>query len=316
MLRVNEFLAPILLYAACLIGAIGVALALPRRKPGIALIGGVVALGAIGLGALGLFLWAADSELLPSVFFYIFGLLALGSGLRMITHPRPVYSALYFILTIIASSGLYVILSAEFMAFALIIIYAGAIIITYLFVIMLATQAPTEDDEDLLSTCDTEARDPVWSAAVGFVILAALTAMMFRGSEMLPPVPANAGSTELLAQMPRKVERELRRSGVIRADQDVQTADGVARIDWDARLVALEGGNHAALPEGFGTSNVEQLGFNLLDEHPMTIEIAGIILLMAMLGATVLARRQVDIAEAAKAMQARHLSLREGASDA
>lgn len=316
MLRVNEILSPILLYAACLIGAIGVALALPRRKPGIALIGGLITLGGIGLGALALFLWAAESESLPSIFFYLFGVLALGSGLRMITHPRPVYSALYFILTIIASSGLYVILSAEFMAFALIIIYAGAIIITYLFVIMLATQAPTEQDEDLLSTYDTEARDPIWSAAVGFVILAALTAMMFRGSEMLPPVPAGGKAGELLADMPRKVERELRRIGAIRGDERVLTVGGVANIDWDARLVALEGGNFAALPEGFGTSNVEELGFNLLDEHPVTIEMAGVILLMAMLGATVLARRQVDIEEAAKAMQARHLSLREGGSDA
>ncbi|MCL4222590.1 MAG: NADH-quinone oxidoreductase subunit J [Phycisphaerales bacterium] len=312
----NEILSPILLYAACLIGAIGVALALPRRKPGIALIGGLVAIAGVGLGALALFLWAADAELLPSVFFYVFGLLALGSGLRMITHPRPVYSALYFILTIIASSGLYVILSAEFMAFALIIIYAGAIIITYLFVIMLATQAPTEDDEELLSTYDTEARDPLWSAAVGFVILAALTAVMFRGSDALPPVQASAGSHELLAQMPRKIERELRRSGAIRADEQVLTVDGVAQVDWDSRLVSLEGGNLAALPESFVTSNVEELGFNLLADHPMTIEIAGVILLMAMLGATVLARRQVDIEEAAKALQARRLSLREGASDA
>lgn len=49
------------------------------------------------------------------------------------------------------------------------------------------------------------------------------------------------------------------------------------------------------------------VGRNLLADHPGTIEIAGVILLMAMLGATVLSRRQVEIDEAAKAHEARRL---------
>lgn len=313
----NDFLQPFLLYAACLIGAIGVALALPRRKPGIALIGGLVTVGGIGVGALALFLAAADLSLLPSVFFYVFGLLALGSGLRMITHPRPVYSALYFILTIVASSGLYVLLAAEFMAFALIIIYAGAIIITYLFVIMLATQAPTESDEDLLSSYDTEAREPIWSACVGFVIVAALTTMLFRGVGTLPPPSGSVAKSTLLAEMPRKIERELHRAGLLESGESVfVTSDGKADMDVAANTVTTTEGRAVELPASLDVSNVEQLGFNLLAEHPMTIEIAGIILLMAMLGATVLARRQVDLEEAAKAQQVRRLGLQEGGADA
>lgn len=315
-LGVNEFLQPFLLYAACLIGAVGVALALPRRKPGLALIGGLVAVVGIGVGALALFLAAADTAYLPTLFFYLFGLLALGSGLRMITHPRPVYSALYFILTIVASSGLYVLLAAEFMAFALIIIYAGAIIITYLFVIMLASQAPSEADEDLIANYDTEAREPIWSACVGFVILAALTTMLFRGAESLPAPAVGPSSAAVLEQMPRKVERELHRLHVIEPGDSVGLRDGVADIDAVAGTVTLDDGRVVTLPSTLETTNVEELGFNLLAEHPMTIEIAGIILLMAMLGATVLARRQVDLEEAAKAMQARHLALREGGPDA
>ena len=62
--------------------------------------------------------------------------LGVGSAIRVITHPHPVYAALYFILTIIAMAGLILLLSAEFMAFAVIIVYAGAILVTYLFVIM------------------------------------------------------------------------------------------------------------------------------------------------------------------------------------
>ena len=62
-------------------------------------------------------------------------------------------------------------------------------------------------------------------------------------------------------------------------------------------------------PEELVGTNLEGLGLNLLGEHPMTIEIAGIVLLMAMLGATVLARKQVDLEEEAKARQQRRLAV-------
>ena len=56
------------------------------------------------------------------------------------------------------------------------------------------------------------------------------------------------------------------------------------------------------------------VGSSLLVDHPGAIEIAGVILLMAMLGATVLSRRQVEIDEAAKAHEARRLHGTEASS--
>jgi hypothetical protein len=55
-------------------------------------------------------------------------------------------------------------------------------------------------------------------------------------------------------------------------------------------------------------TNVEALGFNLLRDHPGAIEIAGVILLMAMLGAVVLSRKQVQLDEDAKMQQAKMLA--------
>ena len=304
---VNEFLIPILLYGACAAGAVGIALALPRRKPALALIGGVVAAAAAGLMALVLLLAVGDSGHRPNLFFYIFALLALGSGLRVVTHPRPVYSALYFILTVVASAGLYVLLGAEFMAFALIIIYAGAILITYLFVIMLATQAPAEGDEDKIPDYDAVAREPIWASMVGFVLLATLTTIFFYGPESLPG-PRPVDESNILASMPQRIERELRAADIISKDATIETVDGIAVVDAATNEVMTSEGPRE-LPESLDVSNVELLGFNLLRDHPMTIEIAGVILLMAMLGATVLARRQVDIDDEAKARQARRLHL-------
>lgn len=311
----NEFLLPILLYGACAAGAVGVALALPRRQPGLSLIGALVALGGGGLGLLMLFLAAGDVVRLPNLFFYVFALLSVGSAVRMITHPRPVYSALYFILTVIASAGLFVLLSAEFMAFALIIIYAGAILITYLFVIMLATQAPTEGDTDRLESYDAVAREPIWAAAVGFVLLAALTTMLFRGVDQLPAPRLAGADRALIADMPRKLERNLREAGVIEKGQTLVVEGGRAQFDPASGQVMTSAGPRQ-VPEDLRASNIEQLGFNLLADHPMTLEIAGVILLMAMLGATVLARKQVDLEEEAKARQARRLALGEGRDDA
>ncbi len=306
----DPLIPSLILYLACGLGGVGVALTLPRKGYSLRAIGGVLAAAAVGLVILFLSLSAADrtpSEL-PNLYFYAFAIIALGAALRMITHQRPVYSALYFILTIIATSGLFVLLSAEFMAFALIIIYAGAILITYLFVIMLATQAPTEGDQDLLAEYDTEAREPWLASLAGFTLLALLTTVMFAGSSHLPLPGARAASADTLDQLPRKVERALARAEalgegetVVRADQANRTIV-VADANGTTRTIGPD-----AWPEGLEATNVESLGINLLRDHPMTIEIAGVILLMAMLGATVLARKHVELEESIKAHEERRL---------
>ncbi|USN99190.1 MAG: NADH-quinone oxidoreductase subunit J [Phycisphaeraceae bacterium] len=323
---------PLLLYIACALGAVGVIFAMPRRGNNPAIVGGLVAAVAAGLVVLGLTLGSGRGEPTPSVFFYIFALLALGGGLRMITHPKPVYAALYFILTIIASSGLYLLLSAEFMAFALVVIYAGAIIITYLFVIMLATQAPSADDVDALSVYDASAHEPIAASAAGFVLLALLTTMLFHGTPDLPTRPGIDSSDAILARLPGKVDDAL--TPILLANGLMNEDERIARMA-DTGEVMINSAKHTVLvtnaevageaptretgrlvevpaelwPSDLSGTNVEGLGLNLLGEHPMTIEIAGVVLLMAMLGATVLARKQVDLEEEAKARQARHLAL-------
>jgi len=307
---VDTILNPFLLYGLIALGAIGVCIALPRRKGGPQIFGALIAAAAGGLAVAFLTLKAGKD--FPNVYFYIFSGVALGAALRVITHPRPVYAALYFILTIIATAGLFLILSAEFMAFALVIVYAGAILITYLFVIMLATQAPEEDEIEVLTDYDASAREPIAATVVGFLLLAVLTTLLFRGVNQLPPIPINR-TDGLLADMPRKVDRVLRNHGVL---NEGQTAKVI--LTDDGRLEAIQisandGADVFALPRDqwpaeLPVKNVEALGFNLLRDHPGTIEIAGVILLMAMLGAVVLSRKQVQLDEDAKLKQARLLS--------
>ena len=314
----DTIINPIVLYLICVLGALGIAAALPRRNKALEIVGGLVLASAVGFGVLMLGLSATRSgQPLPNYFFYPFAILALGSAARMITHPRPVYSALYFILTIIASCGMYLLLSAEFMAFALVIIYAGAILITYLFVIMLATQAPSSAAEAFIDETDAVAREPVLASGIGFVLLAILTTAMFRGIGDLPAPPDQTlAQDSVLLNMPKKVERLLVRADLINNDERlVRNADGTAAIDIVNRTITIENTEiHTTRvlgpdqwPESLTAGNLDRLGYNLMHDHPMTIEIAGIILLMAMLGATVLARKHIELEDDLKAAQARKL---------
>ncbi|MBL8765120.1 MAG: NADH-quinone oxidoreductase subunit J [Phycisphaerae bacterium] len=293
---------PWLLYGLCAVGAAGVALALPRRGVSPQVVGA----GVGGAGLLGVFaaLGVSNAAHLPNLHFYLFSAIALGSALRVITHPRPVYAALFFVLTILASCGLYIVLGAEFMGFALVIVYAGAILITYLFVIMLATQAPTADRVDALSEYDRVSREPLVATIVGFLMVGALTGMMARGVGTIPaPAPGADPRAGLLMMLPGKVERELRERALIGRDDVILTAsDGLPAMDLAARTVRVgsPGGAEqrtAPIPADVRVSNVEGLAFELIANHPGAIEIAGVILLMAMLGAVVLARKKVDLDE-------------------
>lgn len=307
----NQFINPFILYGACVLGAAGICLALPRGGRTPQVLGALVASLAGGLVLLGL---GAKAGLhgLPNLYFYVFALVGLGGALRVVTHPRPVYAALYFIMTVISTAGLFLILSAEFMAFALIIVYAGAILITYLFVIMLATEAPKESQIEALKEYDTHSREPVAATVVSFGLLAVLTTMLFGGVGSLPG-PARSDPDALLGQMPRKVERVLRNHGLMHEDERLEVGSG--GLDVSSGVLVVSGGasgarqiTRAQWPEELAVRNVESLGFTLLRDHPGSIEIAGVILLMAMLGAVVLSRRQVQLDEDAKRRHAQTLA--------
>ena len=115
--------------------------------------------------------------------------------MRVITHPRPVYSALYFVLTVFASAGLFVLLDAEFMAAALVLIYASPpFLITYVFVIMLASQARAPaSTANFLSEYDTVSREPMIASMVGFALMGILLFVIFdRGAASITPRPPDA----------------------------------------------------------------------------------------------------------------------------
>ena len=74
---------------------------------------------------------------ITQVLFWFLSVVALFSALMVITSKNPVYSVLWLIVTFFAISGHYILLNAQFLAVVNIIVYAGAIMVLFLYVIML-----------------------------------------------------------------------------------------------------------------------------------------------------------------------------------
>jgi NADH-quinone oxidoreductase subunit J len=71
------------------------------------------------------------------VLFFVLGTMAICSAFAVILHPHPVYSALALVVTLFQIAGLFILLDAQTVAFLQVIVYAGAIMVLFLFVIML-----------------------------------------------------------------------------------------------------------------------------------------------------------------------------------
>ncbi|MFQ5462024.1 MAG: NADH-quinone oxidoreductase subunit J [Phycisphaerae bacterium] len=152
------------LYFVFALGGIGIYLMLPRMRDAKTRPGVLFCLVALAGLAVVLATSLADGI---TGYFYLFAAVALMAATRVITHPVPVYSALYFVLVVVAVSALLVLQGAEFTAIALIIVYAGAILVTYLFVIMLA-------QHEGAPIYDRRAREPFAAVLGGFVLMAAV----------------------------------------------------------------------------------------------------------------------------------------------
>jgi NADH-quinone oxidoreductase subunit J len=192
---------PMIILLLCVVGGVGTILLLPSRRQAPKLGGALLALAGIALGLIVFRATAGRVKSDTGIYFWIFSAIALFGAVRVITHPRPVYSALYFVLTVFATAGLFILMYAEFMAAALVLIYAGAILITYVFVIMLAASAQSPTDKSPLAglaQCDIISREPFSAGVIGFALMGVLMFVIFDKSEQVAPAaPDHSGVAAL-----------------------------------------------------------------------------------------------------------------------
>ena len=84
---------------------------------------------------------------IAQVLFYILSALALGSAILVVVSRNPVHSVLWLIVTFFAISGHYILMNAQFLGIVNLIVYAGAIMVLFLFVIMLMNPSAEKEPQ-------------------------------------------------------------------------------------------------------------------------------------------------------------------------
>ena len=74
---------------------------------------------------------------LAAIAFYVLAAVTIGAGALVITARNPVHSVLFLILAFVSAAGLFIMLSAEFLAMLLVVVYVGAVAVLFLFVVMM-----------------------------------------------------------------------------------------------------------------------------------------------------------------------------------
>ena len=168
---------------------------------------------------------------ITSIFFYMFAAVLLFAALKVITSRNPVHSALYLVLCFFQASAIWILLQAEFLAISLILVYVGAVMVLFLFVVM------------MLDINIEAMRQGFWShfplaASIGALLALELASVLLGGFRLTQPPAA------------------------------------------------------AVLPEGVQYSNTKELGVVLYTEYLYPLEIAAVILLVAIVAAIALTLRE------------------------
>jgi NADH-quinone oxidoreductase subunit J len=170
-----------------------------------------------------------------AIAFYVLSAFILGFAVLVITARNTVHSVLFLVLNFLCVAALYVVLTAEFLAVIQVLVYAGGIVVLYLFVVMLVNlKRPPETHQD-----------PRRHARLGLVL-----------------------------------------SGVVLFELAAVVGYGYARGESSPTAAA------GSVPAGL-QGNTEQLGWMLYTDYLVPFEVASMLLLVAMIGAIILAKREL-----------------------
>jgi NADH-quinone oxidoreductase subunit J len=137
-----------------------------------------------------------------SFFFYLFSIILLASAAAVVTSRNPVHAVLFLILAFANASALFLIAGAEFLALILLIVYVGAVMVLFMFVVMML-------DVDFVQLREGFQKYAPVGAAVGVVLLGELAAVMVFSWVTAPaapqlstnPIPANVDNTRALGDI-------------------------------------------------------------------------------------------------------------------
>ena len=132
-------------------------------------------------------------SLLYQFHFYLFGLIAVASALLFVTRKSPVAAAMWLVNTMFALAGLYVMLDAQFVGAIQVLVYAGAIMVVFLFVVMLLNLGEGDAISDVRGRWGRIA-----AGGAGLALLAQLL-VLTRGNATPAVAPDPAGTENVVA---------------------------------------------------------------------------------------------------------------------
>jgi NADH-quinone oxidoreductase subunit J len=168
-----------------------------------------------------------------AIAFYVLSAFILGFALLVVTTKNTVHAVLFLVLNFLAIAALYVLLTAQFLAAIQVLVYAGGIVVLYLFVVMLVNLKRQPEDHS------SPQRRPWLGFALSAAVLAQLGAILVWGSYGMPVDLHTMQNTDL------------------------------------------------------AINNVENIGRLLYTDYLIPFEVASILLLVAMVGAIILAKREL-----------------------
>jgi NADH-quinone oxidoreductase subunit J len=203
-----------------------------------------------------------------SALFYAFSAVLLFASFRVITARNPVHAALYLVLAFFQASGIWMLLKAEFLSIALVLVYVGAVMVLFLFVVM------------MLDINMDSIRQGFWkhfplAATVGAVIALELAAVLLGGFRISEP------RQQLAAQVisPAAV------SAVAPVDAASAALDVASAALTSAPASDV---GHVVVAQ---VSNTKALGILLYTEYLYPVQVAALILLVALIAAIALTLR-------------------------
>lgn len=202
-----------------------------------------------------------------SALFYAFSAIMLFAAFRVITARNPVHAALFLVLAFFQASGIWMLLKAEFLSIALVLVYVGAVMVLFLFVVMML-------DINLDSI-----RQGFWkhfplAATVGAVIALELAAVLLGGFRISEP----------RAQVAEQVISPSAITAVV--------PSGSAALDAASAALSAASSSDVSHVVVAQASNTKALGILLYTEYLYPVQVAALILFVALVAAIALTLRE------------------------
>jgi NADH-quinone oxidoreductase subunit J len=215
------------------------------------------------------------------ILFIFFGGLAIIGGIAVITFRNPVYSALALVVTLFSQAGLFLLLGAYFVAAVQIIVYAGAIMVLFLFVIM------------LLNLGSIDAARPAAGVAKGVAIVlgvlfaaqAVYVAVNVSQATVGKPADLKGGISTAVAEIEATYELDRTKtiSDYVTPQYSKTSVEMLTESEARDLILTLRRDN---------MGKTKQIGSVLFSKFLLPFEVTSLILLAALIGVIVLVKRE------------------------